>query len=179
MFEYDVNTRFESPFGSGIDWSPNGKTIAAVSGGRIYLLEFPPADKWSPLENCGDHFMNLAWSPDGNKIAAFSLSGSVSICDPKTDQLLARLDGLSHKAERNDLDWSSDGRLLAATSFRLQITSSGLRTIEHRVIIWDTTTWQPIRTLQGTMPFYSVAFSPDSKVLAVGSSDGTIWLIEP
>ncbi len=177
-FEYDLDIRFESPYGSGIDWSPDGKTIAAVSGGRIYLLEFPSAKIWLPLENCGDHIYNLAWAPDENKIAAFSSGGRVNICDPKTDRLLVRLKGEAEQAERTDLDWSSDGHLLAVSSFRLELISSRLQIAENRVVIWDTRTWQPVRVLEGNSLFYSVAFSPDSKILAIGSNDGTIWLIK-
>ncbi len=179
LFEYGLDIRIESIYGSGIDWSPDGKTIAAVGGGRVHLLEFPSAKMWLPLENCGDHIYNLDWSPDGNKIAAFSSAGTVNICDPKADRLLVHLKGVAREAERTDLDWSSDGRLLAVSSFSLQLISSRLQIAENQVVVWDTRTWQPIRILKGKSPFYSVAFSPDGNILAIGSGDGTVWLIEP
>ncbi len=75
--------------------------------------------------------------------------------------------------------WSPDGRLLAVVAWRYRYSKTSLTTGENILIVWDTSSWQPVRKLMSSVLFSSVAFSPDSQTLAIGSYDGTIWLIEP
>jgi WD40 repeat protein len=64
----------------------------------------------------------------------------------------------------NSLAFSPDGRYLAG--------GCG----DDTACLWDTTSGQQVRTLQGGGNFYCVAFSPDGRYLAGGCGDGTVRL---
>jgi WD40 repeat protein len=66
------------------------------------------------------------------------------------------------------MQFSPDGKLLAATP--------------NGVTLWNTSDWRRARELhaRGTTPTgLSIAFSPDSRVLAVGQVNGVLTLIDP
>ncbi|MFO0948543.1 MAG: hypothetical protein U1D30_21905 [Planctomycetota bacterium] len=77
----------------------------------------------------------------------------------------ARLDFVGHKNIVWDVDWSPDGKLMASAS---QDKTMG---------IWDAETATLIRRIPVAEGCSSVAFSPDGKLLALGSDKGPITLI--
>jgi eukaryotic-like serine/threonine-protein kinase len=128
----------------------------------------------------------LAFSPDGKCLAAgfgskkmFVSNGRLhplKVWDVGTRRLIRRLNG--HRGYCVSLDFSRDGKLLA----------SGSR--DGTAIIWSTETWKATRTLanpdknslggQSGQPgmVEDVAFSPDSKTLALASREGNVQLLD-
>jgi WD40 repeat protein len=109
---------------------------------------------------------SLSWSPDGKYLAAAYMMGtSVRIWDVEsghTTQLLG-----TYKGSVNIVSWSPDGKYLATESSE---QSNSFR-------IWDTSTWQEVmaidpvpRTAMTLTSATSIAWSPDSKRIAVGLS---------
>jgi len=102
---------------AGIDWSPDGKTIAYFSKKADALtgtLNLIPVDGGEPREICRIQAVSaqsdLSWSPDGQKIA-FVSRGKIWVvpaeggepAEVKTDV----------DADAGKLDWSPDGRKIA------------------------------------------------------------------
>ena len=146
----------------GIAWIVVRHTIAlAHSPRRAFVL----AGHHEAI-NC------LAFSPDGRTLASGSDDHSLRIWNPLTGRLLHTLD---LHAPVTSVAFSPDGRTLAvgrASPGRLDMKSGGVDTTIKR---WDTTRWQPLRTLpQHWMGVSSLAFSPDSKLLATGNADHTV-----
>ncbi len=59
---------------TAVEWSPTGRALAFVAGGRLWTLEFdPPSLRESQIPGriiAVDHDAPVAWSPDGTLIAA-------------------------------------------------------------------------------------------------------------
>ncbi|MBL7648267.1 MAG: hypothetical protein JNK74_18975 [Candidatus Hydrogenedentes bacterium] len=107
----------------------------------------------------------LAWSPDGAWVARGGL-GTVALYPVKDGKLdpakVVLLPG--HDDQVRALDFSSDGKLLAAAGGK---TGRG-----GQVIVWDTTTHQPLRTISAHKDnILDVAFSPDNSLIATASYD--------
>jgi WD40 repeat protein/serine/threonine protein kinase/tetratricopeptide (TPR) repeat protein len=99
----------------------------------------------------------VAVSPDGRRVAATDQAetGTVIVWEVATGRKLQTLVGHSAVA------FSPDGR-------RLAFPSKG-----KTVKLWDTETWQELRTLEGFKEgVYTVAFSPDGSLLAAAGHRG-------
>jgi WD40 repeat protein len=106
---------------------------------------------------------DIAYSPDGTKIATVSGDTTAKIWDAATGKELRTLTG--HTAELRPVAFSPDGKFLA--------TGSGDNTAK----IWDVATGQELLTLPGSQGgVYGVAFSPTDggSHLAVASNDGVV-----
>ena len=140
-------------------WNPDNIRIASAStGGGIAI--------WNTLT--GDvtvaHLFGteLAWSPDGSKLAyAYYDESPVSVTNITTGQQVMTLMGNTQGVE--DVDWSPDGT---------KIASAGS---DNTVRVWNAVTGAPLHTFTGHSGLVrSVQWNPNSSMLASGSSDGTI-----
>lgn len=107
---------------------------------------------------------------------------SVTILNAVDQQPVEVLGGFP--AALQSMAWSPDGRYVAGAGGI--IPGNGSPWVEgwdeNVVIVWDTTSWQPVGKFLGhTGSVRSLAWSPDSQRLASGSADGTviIWNIAP
>ena len=111
----------------------------------------------------------LAYSPDGNTIAAAS-GASVYLWDAGTTRLRYRLTEDTHDGHDYDVRsvaFSPDSTTLA----------SGGGFYDRTVLLWDVKTGTLKNILKGhSGAIVSLAFSPDGTTLASGSHDGTVLL---
>jgi WD40 repeat protein/tRNA A-37 threonylcarbamoyl transferase component Bud32 len=113
------------------------------------------------FEGHTDWIRNLAFSPDGSRLAAGSWNHAVKIWDVATGKALATLNG--HSGVVWGVAFSPDGSRLVSGS------------ADGTIKLWNTADNQELRTLKGhTGAIRSVAFSPDGGRLASASVDKTV-----
>ena len=97
---------------------------------------------------------DIKYSPD-NSLLAISTTIGIWLHDANSGGVLALLTG--HTKAVSVLAFSPDGDLLASGDN------------DAKIILWDTTTYQPFKTLKTKGFVVAIAFSPDGKSLAAGS----------
>ena len=114
----------------------------------------------------GDVGHGLVFRPDGRQLAFMCPNSSwVAILDLETGECLPRLE---HADDVNILDWSPDGRLLAAGSD------------DRNVYVWDMQSRKHQAILEGHQgQVFRVEFSPGGGLLASDSLDHTTRLWDP
>ena len=104
------------------------------------------------------YIIDLAWSPDGKRLAVITSEGLVYLIHQRGKALTAEQVGC-HANGGNALSWCFDGEEFASAGH------DGL------VKIWDGQSGQQLCALEGGDPWVTkVAYSPDSKVLASSAS---------
>ncbi|MHC5115317.1 MAG: protein kinase domain-containing protein, partial [Planctomycetota bacterium] len=108
---------------------------------------------------------DVAYSPDGSRVASASVDETVRLWNARTGEIIAVLD--DHSERVLVVDYSPDGELLATAARDGDIH---LRRAEDG---------ETIRVLTGNASIiYAFAFSPDGRLLASASSDGAVRLWE-
>jgi WD40 repeat protein len=106
---------------------------------------------------------DVAWSPDGRRLAAAAKDGTVVIWDVAGAKEIRRLFG--HSREVVSVGWSPDGQKLASASW------------DGTVKIWNTQTGSQLLSFGGQSgAVCSVAWSPDGLSLASSGSDRTVQM---
>ncbi|MCV6637734.1 WD40 repeat domain-containing protein, partial [Candidatus Albibeggiatoa sp. nov. NOAA] len=110
--------------------------------------------------------MNLTMSPDGSLLAAGFEDGSLTIWDMSTQEIYASTQVFANENQTavKVLQFSPDGRIL--------VTGSSDDGISMNIKIWDVTNLQTLATFENI--FFSIAFSPDSSLMAFHRGDKTI-----
>jgi WD40 repeat protein len=132
-----------------------------ADSGRL-LRTLPPlreAAAGVPFNAVNDAVASLAFSPDGDLLAAGSTGGAVRVWETRGWQELPRLRSADVVLT---VAFSPDGRRLAVTSGK-------------ELCLWDPRTGRPLRTLRGHTDFViTLAFSPDGRWLASAGYEGQV-----
>jgi WD40 repeat protein len=153
----------QSPYGgiSGLASDPSGSRLA-VAGSGAWASPLSKGDQ--PLKLSGAQFYRIAFSPDGTRIAAAGVDGTVPIWNAETGDLETTLKGQTDSVA--DVAFSPDGAEIATAS------------LDRTVWVWDAVSGKVLKTLTGhSNPVDAVAFSPDGSRIATASFDGTarVW----
>jgi phospholipase C len=133
----------------------NGKELRSVTDQNRYRSGGP-----LQLVSGGE----VAWSPDGRRLATVNENGTVTVWDAQTWQVLITLTG--HDSKLWSVRWSPVGQRLATGN------------MDGTASVWDAGSGKELLTLNGHSNYvFSVAWSPDGRWLATGSADKTtiIW----
>ena len=162
-----------------ISWSPDGSKIAIAGGGigcdpakrdTEYVVRlFDPitnsvVNTFLPQHHC--RLIDIAWSPDGNKIASSSDDGSMLIWDVMTGTRI----GYSQISAQIGLSvvWSPDSTKIVS------IGSGG-----EYATTWDAVTGERLyNTPSHDDTTTSVVWSPDGNKIATSSNDNTIQIAD-
>jgi RNA polymerase sigma factor (sigma-70 family) len=119
---------------------------------------------------------NVAFSPDGKKVAAGSKTGKISVWDTDNGVVWKTMETeMTEGLSAWDIAFSPDGKLMAV--------GYGINGAEGKVDLWEVQTGNLKHTLADPPSMgvvYSLAFSPDGKSIAAGGVDSTcrLWDVE-
>ncbi|HKB04354.1 MAG TPA: serine/threonine-protein kinase [Gemmataceae bacterium] len=144
-----------------VAFGPDGKTLASASwDGTSRLWDLTTGKEQAKLRRPGALWA-LAVSPDGKTLATTGESEPVTLWDVATGQERP----LGSPSGFTGLAWTRDAKTVAAAGARL-------------IKLWDAATGQEQATLRGDPKevFPSVAFAPDGKTVAAGTSEKSVRL---
>lgn len=184
-----------------LDWSADSRSLAAAGGeGAVVLIENAADEPRSRL--LGEHGMgaiSVAWQPRGSVVASSGQDGEVALWDTSGSTVKRLRPGT---AWTDHLAYSPDGKLLATASARVLSLWDEAGDLFHRfephassisALAWDKPGRDLAAAIQGAVcvhriepPRFSTrryawpaacltaGFSPNGKVLASGTQDGTV-----
>lgn len=161
---------------SSVDFSHDGKWIVIGSWDQVIkVLDVQTGECVTQMEG-QDAFGGLACSSNGRWIAIAVMNGVVKVLDIHTGECVAQMDRGAREFESNDihqLEFSPDGKLLAATVDNPQLSRDGQvlnpDTEGTQTYVWHPETGEAIVKFAGG----NFVFSPDSRLLAGAAADET------
>ena len=159
-------------------WSPDGRHLAIGDDARphstvqVWRAEGGKTDFFLAYHGHRGEVTALSWSPDGERIASASMDGMVHIWDVASGKRRCAYRG--HAGEDTWVlaaAWSPDGTRIASAEGGLGEEK------QYSIQVWEAATGTHLLTYQGhDAAIYSLAWSPDSRCLLTGSSDGVVQI---
>ncbi len=154
----------EEPYVTALNWSPDGKTIAASDNdGLIHLWDVETAENVLELRGHVRVVTSVTWDPFGNLLASGSWDDTIRIWDTANGEVIQMIEIERGATTDYAITWSPDGEQFAAQG-------------EEGISIWDADTG----VLRSSWPYnYEtsvVKWSPDGRIIAAGRFGGEVDL---
>jgi WD40 repeat protein/serine/threonine protein kinase len=143
---------------------PDGRQLAVGGNGAVTVWDWQDRRGVHTFTGFVHHSISVAFSPNGQRLAAGSWLEGSKLWDPTTGEgPLMTFAG--HRQPISALAFSPDGRRLASAS------------LDRTVKVWDTTTGQPVLPpLQHPGLVLHAAYSPDGRRLASAGEDKAVHI---
>ena len=136
---------------------PSGSTFAtAGQDGRVLIWDAAEGQVSRAIDVGGDWVENVAWSPDGQRLAA-SCSRKVYVYDADGEEVWRTDD---HPSTVSAIAWSGVGELATASYCR--------------VAFFEAATGEPRQKLEWQGSLVSMVLSPDGGIVVCGSQDNSV-----
>lgn len=142
--------------------SPDGKTLAAITGSNLATLSLFDVQTAEERQRMAGRRgqIHLVFSPDSRRLATATSEGAIQLWDVASGK---RLGGCEVPGGRPI--FTSDGRVLALASLGLSVG------------LWEVPSGKPLTGVEGhAMRIVSLAFSGDGKTLFSSSQDGKVCI---
>ncbi len=145
---------------------PAGRTLAGGElFGHVTLWETASGKIRATFKGHRSLVTSLAFAADGKTLASGSHDNTVRLWDLRTGKTLKTLKGHTHRV--HNIALSKEGKLLVSGSQ------------DKTIMFWDTSTGKELATIYEAKPVWSVALSPDAKLVAAGVGETIkIWKVD-
>src|SRR5262249_22182665 len=142
--------------------SPDGRTVATAAA-DVRLWNVATGKQLARLQGHSRPVYGVACSPDGRRVASIGQDGALILWNVATEKVLWK-EGLVSATPCMAPAFSPDGKSLAAP-------------VGSTIGLWNVATGKRLRKQdEHEQSIHAVAFSPNGRLLAVGSDDGTVSL---
>ncbi|KAJ5088478.1 WD40 repeat-like protein [Penicillium angulare] len=145
-------------------FSPDGQYLVFFLGKKIFVHEILTGTLKYTRERHSRGIRRLILSPNGRLIASQSDEDTIYVWNTKTGALYNIIHNFNGPSDVKQILFSDNGQLIVSSSY------------DGNVMVWDTTTGVLRKRLSGYTLSTSIAFSPDSRILALCASGGTVRL---
>ena len=166
---------------SSVDFSHDGKWIVISSWDQVIkVLDVQTGECIYQIEGQSGQsgFEHITFSSNGKWIATANMNGVVKVLDAQRGVCIAKMDRGTHEFQPNDisqLEFSPDGRLLAATAQNPEVYLDDDQPLNPDTEGYQTYVWHP-ETGEVIIKFAGrdFTFSSDSRLLAGAAADETL-----
>ena len=144
----------KSPMVNCVEFSPDGKRLVSGNGAKTFLWSLATGETILQLNHPAEQIFAVAFSPDGKLLCTGSVKGKLHLWDATTGAETASWQGQGGVVER--IVFSPDSKLVATAN-------------QSSTVVWEVATTKLHRNWPGWESGYTVAFSPDGRMLATGS----------
>jgi WD40 repeat protein/class 3 adenylate cyclase len=162
-----------APLGTtAVSFAPHGDVLATGGGedGSIVLWQAGDWNRVGTLSGDDEPVVSsVAFSPDGNVIAAGRANGSVSLWDVGARKEVDSFSLGVDVGPASDVEFSNDGRLLLV---------NGCCLTTPEVMVWRLADRRRVLTLPVVVAYGAAELSPDGTTLAIADIDGNVQLYD-
>jgi WD40 repeat protein len=152
--------------GTPVAFNSDSQTLAFVDvRAGIRLWAVGTRGSASTINATNGKVLSLAFSPDGKILVLGNESGIISLWHVERKRLLG--ESLSCAGQVNSVAFSSDGSKLAAGGTTMHVWEVPSDIAQR---------WPPPKRFRPPSEIYHVAFAPDSRHVATGNKDGTVYV---
>ena len=151
-------------------FSPDGQSVVSANyDNDVRVWNARSGELVRKMEDLTGAMFAGSFTPDGRHLLLAGLDETIYVYDATTFRRQRTIKG--HDETISALAVSPDGAMLVTGGFDVRTTRNPVK-----VVLWDAASGQPLKVLRSPHRVVSLAFSPDSKMLAMTSGDNEITL---